>query len=137
MRIADHLLALADRTTVLDGIAERAFVDIDSLLRPVYGHHKQGASFGHAKFASRAAAPWPVRHTGHPDVAAAALGRVRLARFRRVAARRGETVPEHWELRSSPPVPILCVQTRPRSGFPRVLGLARYSRTKVTSMLTR
>ena len=94
-------------------------------------------TFGHAKFASRAAAPWPVRHTGHPDVAAAALGRVRLARFRRVAARRGETVPEHWELRSSPPVPILCVQTRPRSGFPRVLGLARYSRTKVTSMLTR
>ena len=30
------------------------FLDIDSLLRPVYGHHKQGASFGHAKIASRA-----------------------------------------------------------------------------------
>ncbi|MBS4728547.1 transposase [Mycobacterium sp. SM1] len=30
------------------------FVDIDSLLRPVYGHHKQGASFGHAKIAGRA-----------------------------------------------------------------------------------
>jgi len=29
-------------------------VDIDSLLRPVYGHRKQGASFGHAKIASRA-----------------------------------------------------------------------------------
>jgi hypothetical protein len=54
-----------------------------------------------------------------------------------VAARRGERVPD-WELRSSPPVPILCIQTRPRSGFPpRVLGLARYSRTKVTSKLTR
>ena len=33
---------------------QRAFLDIDSLLRPVYGHHKQGASFGHAKIASRA-----------------------------------------------------------------------------------
>ena len=30
------------------------FLDIDSLLRPVYGHHKQGASFGHAKIAGRA-----------------------------------------------------------------------------------
>jgi Transposase DDE domain group 1 len=30
------------------------FVDIDSLLRPVYGKAKQGASFGHAKIASRA-----------------------------------------------------------------------------------
>ena len=30
------------------------FVDIDSLLRPVYGHQKQGASFGHAKIAGRA-----------------------------------------------------------------------------------
>jgi hypothetical protein len=47
------LLALADRTTVLDGIGERAFVDIDSLLRPVYGHAKQGASFGHTKIAGK------------------------------------------------------------------------------------
>ena len=30
------------------------FLDIDSLLRPVYGHDKQGASFGHAKIAGRA-----------------------------------------------------------------------------------
>jgi hypothetical protein len=39
-----HLLALAQRTGVLDGIGERAFVDIDSLLRPVYGHATQGRS---------------------------------------------------------------------------------------------
>ncbi|HME76441.1 MAG TPA: IS1380 family transposase, partial [Mycobacterium sp.] len=49
-----HLVALAARVPLLPGIGERAFVDIDSLLRPVYGHHKQGASFGHAKIASRA-----------------------------------------------------------------------------------
>ena len=28
-------------------------MDIDSLLRPVYGHSKQGASFGHTKIAGR------------------------------------------------------------------------------------
>ena len=49
-----HLVTLAARTPLLAGIEQRAFVDIDSLLRPVYGHHKQGASFGHAKIASRA-----------------------------------------------------------------------------------
>ena len=50
----EHLIALAARTPLLAGADERMFVDIDSLLRPVYGHHKQGASFGHAKIAGRA-----------------------------------------------------------------------------------
>jgi Transposase DDE domain group 1 len=50
----EHLAALAQRTPLLPGIAERAFLDIDSLLRPVYGHQKQGATFGHAKIAGRA-----------------------------------------------------------------------------------
>ena len=49
-----HLVALAARVPLLPGIEQRVFVDIDSLLRPVYGHQKQGASFGHAKIASRA-----------------------------------------------------------------------------------
>jgi hypothetical protein len=35
------------------GIEQQAYFDIDSLLRPVYGHAKQGASFGHAKIAGR------------------------------------------------------------------------------------
>ena len=50
----EHLVALAQRVPLLPGAEERVFIDIDSLLRPVYGHHKQGASFGHAKIASRA-----------------------------------------------------------------------------------
>lgn len=50
----EHLIALASRTPLLAGTDERMFLDIDSLLRPVYGHHKQGASFGHAKIAGRA-----------------------------------------------------------------------------------
>lgn len=48
-----HLVNLAERTDLLPGIGQQAYVDIDSLLRPVYGHAKQGASFGHAKVAGR------------------------------------------------------------------------------------
>jgi len=48
-----HLVNLAQRTDLLPGIEEKAFIDIDSLLRPVYGHAKQGASFGHTKIAGR------------------------------------------------------------------------------------
>jgi hypothetical protein len=48
-----HLLALAERTPLLAGIDQGAFIDIDSLLRPVYGHTKQGASFGHMKIAGK------------------------------------------------------------------------------------
>jgi hypothetical protein len=44
-----HLVNLVAHANLLPGRAERVFVDIDSLLRPVFGHHKQGASFGHAK----------------------------------------------------------------------------------------
>lgn len=43
------LVALAARTPILAGAEQIAFVDIDSLLRRVYGHAKQGARFGHTK----------------------------------------------------------------------------------------
>src|SRR3990170_3942256 len=48
-----HLVNLVQRTDLLPGIEQRAFIDIDSLLRPVYGHAKQGASFGHTKIAGK------------------------------------------------------------------------------------
>lgn len=51
--LREHLVALAARAGVLPGIAEHAFIDIDSLLRPVYGHAKQGASYGHSKIAGK------------------------------------------------------------------------------------
>lgn len=44
---------MAARTPLLDGITHRAFLDIDSLLRPVYGRAKQGASFGHTKISGK------------------------------------------------------------------------------------
>jgi hypothetical protein len=48
-----HLVGLTQRTNLLPGIEQQAFIDIDSLLRPVYGHAKQGASFGHTKISGK------------------------------------------------------------------------------------
>lgn len=48
-----HLVALVAHSGLLPGIEQRAFIDVDSLLRPVFGHAKQGASFGHTKIAGR------------------------------------------------------------------------------------
>jgi hypothetical protein len=51
--LRQHLVALVERSEMLAGIQEQAFIDIDSLLRPVYGHAKQGASYGHTKIAGK------------------------------------------------------------------------------------
>jgi len=51
--LGGHLAALCQRAQLLAGADDGAFLDIDSLLRPVYGHAKQGASFGHTKIAGR------------------------------------------------------------------------------------
>jgi Transposase DDE domain group 1 len=48
-----HLVNLIEHSDLLPGLERQAYVDIDSLLRPVYGHRKQGASYGHAKIAGR------------------------------------------------------------------------------------
>lgn len=50
----EHLVNLVRTTDLLPGLESRALVDIDSLLRPVYGQAKQGASYGHAKVSGRA-----------------------------------------------------------------------------------
>ncbi|MFZ1176375.1 MAG: IS1380 family transposase [Mycobacterium sp.] len=51
--LRQHLAGLCDRVELLPGAEVLAFVDIDSLLRPVYGHAKQGASYGHTKIAGK------------------------------------------------------------------------------------
>lgn len=51
--LREHLVALCRRVDLLPGADARVFVDIDSLLRPVYGHAKQGASYGHTKIAGK------------------------------------------------------------------------------------
>jgi hypothetical protein len=74
------LVALADRTPVLVGIADRAYIDIDSLLRPVYGKAKQGVSFGHTKIAGKILRRGlsPLAVTISTDIAAPVLAGVRL-----------------------------------------------------------
>ena len=51
--LAEHLAGLCEQVSLLPGSDVRAFVDIDSLVRPVYGHAKQGASYGHTKIAGK------------------------------------------------------------------------------------
>ena len=51
--LREHLAALCERVDLLPAAAQRVFVDIDSLLRPVYGHAKQSASYGHTKIAGK------------------------------------------------------------------------------------
>jgi hypothetical protein len=87
------LVALAARTPVLAGITHRAYIDIDSLLRPVYGKTKQGASFGHTKIAGknvlrRGLSPLAV--TISTDTAAPVLAGVRL-RAGRAGSSKGAT----------------------------------------------
>jgi hypothetical protein len=45
----DLLVDLAGRTPLLTGADQLCFVDIDSVLRRMYGRAKQGVGFGHAK----------------------------------------------------------------------------------------
>ena len=45
----EFLIALAGQAPVLPGAGTLAFIDIDSMQKRVYGHHKQGARFGHTK----------------------------------------------------------------------------------------
>ncbi len=42
-----HLSSLCERAGLLPDAQTIAFIDIDSLLRPVCGHAKQSASYGH------------------------------------------------------------------------------------------
>ncbi len=51
--LREHLVALCGRVELLPGADAQVFIDIDSLLRPVYGHAKQGASYGHTKIAGK------------------------------------------------------------------------------------
>src|SRR5436190_5152751 len=88
-----HLVALAAHTRVLAGIDQHCFLDIDSLLRPVYGHTKQGASFGHTKIAGKTVLRRglsPLAVTISTAVAAPVLAGVRL-RAGRAGSSRGAT----------------------------------------------
>ena len=44
--LREHLGALCERVQLLPGADQRAFIDIDSLLRPVYGHVNKAPATG-------------------------------------------------------------------------------------------
>jgi hypothetical protein len=76
-----HLGALCGQVDLLPGGDVRAFVDIDSLLRPVYGHAKQGASYGHTKIAGKQVLRKglsPLVTTISTDLAAPVIAGIRL-----------------------------------------------------------
>jgi Transposase DDE domain group 1 len=53
-KVSRLLLAeLARRAPLLPGADQLAFVDADSMQKRVYGHHKQGAAFGHTKISGK------------------------------------------------------------------------------------
>ena len=63
------------------GLEQRCYIDIDSLLRPVYGHAKQGASFGHTKISGKSVLRRglsPLATTIATPIAAPVLAGVRL-----------------------------------------------------------
>jgi hypothetical protein len=79
--LGEHLVALSARTDLLPGADVRCFVDIDSLLRPVYGHQKQGASYGHTKIAGKQVLRKglsPLAATISTDIAAPVIAGMRL-----------------------------------------------------------
>ena len=85
-----HLVCLTQRTGVLDGIGERCFLDIDSLLRPVYGRAKQGGSFGHTKISGKAVLRRglsPLAVTIGTETAAPVVAGVRLRAGRAASSR--------------------------------------------------
>src|SRR6516225_937058 len=45
----EFLVKLAGQAPLLPGAEALAFIDVDSMQKRVYGHHKQGARFGHTK----------------------------------------------------------------------------------------
>lgn len=82
--VARGLLAnLVRCSNLLPGREARAFVDIDSLLRPVYGHAKQGASYGHSKIAGKQVLRKglsPLVTTISTDIGAPVVAGIRLRR---------------------------------------------------------
>ena len=79
--LTQHLAGLCQRVNLLRGADVRAYLDIDSLLRAVHGHAKQGASYGHAKIAGKQVLRKglsPLVTTLSTDIAAPVITGIRL-----------------------------------------------------------
>ena len=115
-----HLVALCGRVDLLPGADVRAFVDIDSLLRPVYGHAKQGASYGHTKIAGKQILRKglsPLATTISTDTGAPVIAGIRLRAGRagsgKGAGTHGRPGRRHRPRRRRRPGRSWCAATRP------------------------
>ncbi len=122
---------------LLPGADARVFIDIDSLLRPVYGHAKQGASYGHTKIAGKQI----LRKGLSPLATTISTPSARAGDRRDAAARRARPAPARarrgWSpKRSAPPAPPApparswCAATRP-TATARWCGACRAPRRPV------
>ena len=131
------------RTELLAGIDEQAFIDIDSLLRPVYGHAKQGASYGHTKIAGKqvlrkglsplaTTISTPARA---PVIAGMRLraGQDRLGQRRRADGRPGH---RHRPRRRRERARSWCAATRP-TATARSCGACRRGRAQFSLVMTK
>ena len=118
--LREHLVALCERVDLLPGAPTRAFVDIDSLLRPVYGHAKQGASYGHTKIAGKQVLRKglsPLVTTISTDAAAPVIAGMRLRagqdQLRQGRGAHGRPGDRHRPRRRGRPGRSWCAATRP------------------------
>ena len=110
------------------------FIDIDSLLRPVYGHAKQGASYGHTKIAGKQILRKglsPLATTIIPRGSAPVIAGLRLRAGR---ANSGKGAGRRSPKRSAPPAPsepaarswsVAIRPTATAQWWPRVSDMAR------------
>ena len=98
-----HLVNLVAHTGLLPGVAEQAYVDIDSLLRPVYGHQKHGSSDQGRRPIPGCVGPIPAENRAKAFAAGTVTGAVGSGRHDSAA-------------RSSPPRRPRCSNDSPRRG---------------------
>jgi hypothetical protein len=120
--LREHLCALAERTELLVGIYEQVFIDIDSLLRPVFGHAKQGASLRAHQDRRQAGAAQGIVPAGHHDQHRALRAGDRRDAAARGPDRLGKGRRAGWSPRPSPPPAPPAPEGREDPG-PRRFGL--------------
>jgi hypothetical protein len=115
-----HLVNLTPITGLLPGIEQRAVIDIETLLRPVFGHSKQGASFGHTKLAGKQVLRRglsPLVTTMSTETGAPVIAGIRLRAGRANSGRGAASMIAEADPLPAPPVPRARSWNARRSAF--------------------
>ena len=136
-----HLVGLSDRVELLPGGDVRAFVDIDSVLRPVYGHAKQGASYGHTKIAGKQVLRkgLPLAATISTDTAAPVIAGMRLRAGRSGSGKGAARMVAHVvaTARAAGATGQILVRGDSAYGTRAVVGACRRARARFSLVLTK